>query len=438
MEQIQIDYLTADFLGVGIAPNGRKISYPYTLPGDVVSVEYTKKKSRPGRYRLVDFIHKQEWSEVRCPHFSECGGCAGQHIKYIDQCDLKFAPIKTAFKNDFDMEFETVTAEETFHYRSRMDFSVFPGPRIGLRARGNFRRVIDVNKCYIQTSWANEELEKIRLLLNEYSTFPWDRRSEVGGLKYVTLRKAKFTSESMTIFTFTDGFASHPEYEEFKERALQILGADHILNCFNRVKSEVSASGTIEILKGESTYKEVILGVPFQVPFDSFFQPNPAGFLPILHFIEKGLPRERTSLTDLFCGNGFFATLFGKSFPVIHCYELTASSIEVAKNNLLTLFPEKEIEATVVNLFLDTSLLRSDPDGVLILDPPRAGAGTKVNDWIRHSGPKDLFYVSCNPYSQLEDLKQYLEMYEPISCLLLDPYPHTPHCESVVHLRRKN
>ncbi len=438
MEQIQIDYLTADFLGVGTSPNGRKISYPYTLPGDLVSVEYTKKKSRPGRYRLVDFIYKHEWTEVRCPHFSDCGGCAGQHIKYSQQCDLKFEPIQNLFKKELDIEFETKSSEETFHYRSRMDFSVFPGPTIGLRARGNFRRVIDINKCYIQSNWANEELMKIRTLLSEFSYFPWDRRSEIGGLKYVTLRKAKFTSDSMTIFTFTEGFASHPEYEAFKERALQLLGAENILNCFNRVKSEVSASGNLEILKGHSTYKEEILRVPFQVPFDSFFQPNPAGFLPILNFIKTRMPKERSSLTDLFCGNGFFATIFGQSFPVIRCYELTASSIDVAKNNLRTLFPEKEIEATVVNLFQDTSLLRSDPKGILILDPPRAGAGAKVNDWIRQSGPQDLFYVSCNPYSQLEDLKQYRDIYEPIASLLLDPYPHTPHCESVVHLRRKN
>jgi tRNA/tmRNA/rRNA uracil-C5-methylase (TrmA/RlmC/RlmD family) len=319
-----------------------------------------------------------------------------------------------------------------------MDFSVFPGPLIGLRARGNFRRVIDINKCYIQSHWANEELSKVRTLLNEFIHYPWDRRSESGGLKYITLRKAKFTNDEMSIFTFTDGFASAPDFEAFKARTLQLLGAKNIIFCYNRVKSEVSASGESEILRGKGSYNEVILGVNFEIPFDSFFQPNPEGFLPILSFIKERLPDDKETLMDLFCGNGFFASIFGTSFPKIHAYELTPSSIEIANHTLTSLFPDKEIKTKVVNLFQDASLLETETSSVLILDPPRAGAGPKVNAWIQEHGPKDIFYVSCNPYSQLEDIKQYINEYEPMDSLLIDPYPHTPHCESVIHLRRKN
>jgi len=438
LDQIQINYLTEDFLGVGIAPNGKKISYPYTLPGDIVNVEYTKKKSRPGRYRLVNFEHKSAWTEVKCEHFSECGGCLGQQINYQTQCDLKFAPIQKRFREELNLEFETKISDQIFNYRSRMDFSVFPGPLIGLRARGNFRKVVDVNTCPIQSEWANEELDKIRNVILEFPNFPWDRRTAEGGLKYVTLRKAKFTNDQMSIFTFTDGFFSHPNYTEFKERIKQCLGAANIIFCFNRVKSEVSASGTFEIIKGKITYEEKIFDIPFFIPFDSFFQPNPAGFLPILEFIKKRLPTSATSFTDLFCGNGFFASIFGGSFPAIHCFELTASAIEIASQKLLELFPGKRIEAKVTNLFLDTSSLLSDPEGVLVLDPPRAGAGPKVNQWIKEYGPKDIFYVSCNPYSQLEDIKSFQSTYDCIASLLIDPYPHTPHSESVIHLRRKN
>lgn len=437
MEQIQIDSLTPDFLGVGIAPNGKKVSYPYTLPGDILSVEFSKKKSRPGRYRFINFLNQMERSTVKCEHFSECGGCAGQHILYEDQCNLKFSPIKKLFSETLNLDFDSQISNDIYHYRSRMDFSVFPGPTIGLRARGNFKRVINVKCCFIQSEWANEELTLVRQLVNEFSHFPWDRRDENGGLKYVTLRKAKFTEDNMSILTFTDGFSSHIDFENFKNRTLQLLSAKNIIFCFNRVKSEVSASGNSIVIRGMESYRENILGINFMVPFDSFFQPNPLGFLPILNFITTRLPEKKTSLTDLFCGNGFFASIFGSSFSKINCYELTPSSIEIAKKTLSTLFPGKEIHADVVNLFQDTSKLTSDPDGVLILDPPRAGAGASVNQWIAQNGPKDLFYVSCNPYSQAEDLRHFISEYEPISSLLIDPYPHTPHCESVIHLRRK-
>jgi tRNA (uracil-5-)-methyltransferase len=438
LEQIQIDFLSSDFLGVGIAPNGKKISYPYTLPGDIVSVELIKKRSRPNRYRLVDFIHKNSWSDARCSYFGECGGCAGQHIAYSEQCEVKFSPLKKAFSEVLGISLQSQSASEIYHYRSRMDFSVFPGPKIGLRARGDFRRIIDINFCHIQSEFANTELENVRKLLAEFSHYPWDRRSEAGGLKYVTLRKAKFTDDNISIFTFTEGFETTDDFDAFCKRTLELLNGQNIIFCFNRVKSEVSAMGRAQVLKGKDSFTENIMGTTFQVPFDSFFQPNPAGFLPILDFIKSRLPESKTSLTDLFCGNGFFATILGTEFSKINGYELTPSSIEIAKKTLLEIFPTKTTNASVVNLFQNTEGIEADADGVLVLDPPRAGAGAKVNQWIKEFGPRDVFYVSCNPYSQLEDTKQFISHYDALDCLLIDPYPHTPHCESVIHLRRKS
>ncbi|MCZ8157397.1 MAG: class I SAM-dependent RNA methyltransferase [Leptospira sp.] len=436
MEQIRIDSLSSDFLGTGIAPNGKKISYPYTLPGDLISVEMYKRKTRSTKYRLVEFLEKSERAPIPCQFYGECGGCAGQHIPYDDQCKIKFEPIQQLF-SQLGVQFQTINSDQIFNYRSRMDFSVFPGPTIGLRARGNFRRVIDIDHCFIHSDWANKELANVRNLLNEFPQLPWDRNSERGGLKYITIRKARFTEDCMTIFTFTEGFQFDSDFANFKERTLELCIANHIIFCYNRVKSEVSAMGRSEILKGSDVYHEIVLGRDFLIPFDSFFQPNPSGFLPILEFIQSHLPENRNCLIDLFCGNGFFSILFGTSFSKIKCYELTPSSIEIAKNALHRAFPEKEILTQVVNLFQDASLMECPSDSVLILDPPRAGAGGKVNVWIRENGPRDIFYVSCNPYSQREDLKFYQTHYDVVASLLIDPYPHTPHCESVLHLRRK-
>ncbi|BDA79570.1 putative RNA methyltransferase [Leptospira kobayashii] len=437
MDKIVIDSLTSDFLGQGIAPNGKKVSFPYALPGDELAIEITSKRRRQKKIRLLGYIQRAEWEGVLCEHFGTCGGCSAQHISYDKQTEIKFGPILSSFTKEVSIDLKSIPADTIYHYRSRMDFSVFPGPKIGLRAKGNFRHVVDVLRCSIQTEWANEELQRTRNIIEKFPNLPWDRRDEKGGLKYVTIRKAKFTDESTIIFTFTEGFETQEDHDLFLEETKTNLHSDNIIFCYNRVKSEVSAQGRSVVLRGKDGHTETIQGKNFFVPFDSFFQPNPEGFLPILEFIRTRLPENKQTLIDLFCGNGFFSLLFGKGFSSIHCFELTPSSIDTAKQLLNNEFPDAEINAQVANLFMDAGLLPKIRDGVLILDPPRAGSGKKVAEWIRDFGPNDVFYVSCNPESQKEDVKVFLESYTAKDGILIDPYPHTPHTESVIHFQRK-
>ncbi|GBF49863.1 tRNA (Uracil-5-)-methyltransferase domain protein [Leptospira ryugenii] len=437
MEEILITALNHEFHGLGVAPNGRKVSYPYTLPGDTIQVSFFKKRSRKARYLWEGWKEKVERPEGLCTHFGACGGCLGQHIDYSLQCDLKFAPIQKLFSDGFGFTFQTMPAEQSFGYRGRMDFSVFPGPTIGLRARGNFRRVVDVGTCLIQADNANALLSECRNLLSQYPEIPWDRRSESGGLKYITIRTSQSETDRMVIFTFTEGFDRQEIYQSFVSSTKEALSCEHIVFCFNRMKSEVSAQGESNVVRGNSYFKETILDKEFKIPFDSFFQPNPKGFLPILEFLEASLPKESEALLDLFSGSGFFSHLFGERFERIHCWELSPSSIAMAKETLLARFPEKQIYAEVKNLFQEERTEPREENAVLLLDPPRAGAGAKVMYWIKDFGPRDVFYISCNPYSQGEDLKSLKEVYQLKGGLLVDPYPHTPHCESVIHLQRK-
>lgn len=106
----------------------------------------------------------------------------------------------------------------------------------------------------------------------------WDRRSEEGGLKYLTIRKAQNANDGILIFTFTDGYESHPSMENFRNLCLNSLTQESLLFCYNRPKSEVSAFGRPEILRGKSTFIESVLGKSFEIPFDSFSNPIPMVF----------------------------------------------------------------------------------------------------------------------------------------------------------------
>lgn len=197
-----MESLDSDFSGIVTAPNGKKVNVFFVYPGDELHVEYVKRRPRQRSLRIQETIRNHDWQLVKCNVFGECGGCTGQHISYKEQLELKFTPILNSFQKDLGISIKPIPSEQIYEYRSRMDFSVFPGPIIGQRQRGNFRKVVPITSCSIQSDWANKALKDVQTVLNQMPDVIWDRRSEDGGLKYLTIRKAQNTEDGILIFTF--------------------------------------------------------------------------------------------------------------------------------------------------------------------------------------------------------------------------------------------
>jgi 23S rRNA (uracil1939-C5)-methyltransferase len=74
---------------------------------------------------------------------------------------------------------------------------------------------------------------------------------------------------------------------------------------------------------------------------------------------------------------------------------------------------------------------------VLVLDPPRAGAGGKVMRRIARACPERIVYVSCNPTTLARDLVELRPFgYTVTAVQPLDLFPQTYHVETVVALTR--
>ncbi|EMJ47271.1 class I SAM-dependent RNA methyltransferase [Leptospira santarosai] len=438
-----IEFVNSKLRGVSVV-NNTPIEIPYSLPGDTYHVTFFKKKRRKPSVKS-DLIFRTPRTVIPpCPAFTKCGGCSGQHISYEEQFHYKTATLLRSYQKDFGIEPVLYPALKKLHYRNRMDFAVFPGPVIGQREAGSFRYIVDLESCLIQSEESNAELKRFRSMISEFPDLPYDRKSDSGFLKYLTLRKAKNSSELMTILTFAEEFKNSDQEKEFAKACLKYLKADHILFCFNRRKGEISAIGDVNVLKGKDSYLEFVSGKEFRVPFDSFFQPNPEGFQPILDFIEKEIPKSSDHLIDLFCGSGFFSRIFAHRFRKITGIDSVESSLEIARKQISFDFPEIEFSYLKEDLFSKKSsprlndLLQSREKNVLIADPPRAGLGEFVTEALKNSTTSSFFYVSCNPTSQKEDLWKLKDFFRIQKILITDPYPQTPHLESVALLSSRS
>ncbi|MDQ1074028.1 MULTISPECIES: class I SAM-dependent RNA methyltransferase [Microbacterium] len=76
--------------------------------------------------------------------------------------------------------------------------------------------------------------------------------------------------------------------------------------------------------------------------------------------------------------------------------------------------------------------------GVVLLDPPRAGAGREVVEGIAALTPSTVVYVACDPVALSRDLATFAEHgYVAANGIRgVDLFPHTHHVEAVVVLRR--
>lgn len=86
--------LLEDIEITGIAAEGKALTrindivcfVPYTVPGDVVDLQVTRKKNsfmeaRVERYKKLS----DKRTEAVCPHYGTCGGCKWQILPYEEQ-----------------------------------------------------------------------------------------------------------------------------------------------------------------------------------------------------------------------------------------------------------------------------------------------------------------------------------------------------------------
>ena len=130
--------------------------------------------------------------------------------------------------------------------------------------------------------------------------------------------------------------------------------------------------------------------------------------------------------------SAFLADRVGPSGKVI-CVEQDRAAAANAKKNL-----SGHTQAQVVSGSTKQVLSRglAAPD-LVVLDPPRSGAGREVVELIASAGPRTVAYVACDPASLSRDLKLFADGgYSAQRVRGFDLFPMTHHVECVALLER--
>jgi 23S rRNA (uracil1939-C5)-methyltransferase len=151
-----------------------------------------------------------------------------------------------------------------------------------------------------------------------------------------------------------------------------------------------------------------------------------------------GLTGEET-VYDLYTGTGTIALFISHLAKKVVGIDNVPTAIEDARtnaiinnrNNLVFLAGDLKDSLTA-----EVYAANGNPD-VVITDPPRSGMHREGILRLKSSGAKKIVYISCNPVTQVRDIRHLSETYRIVKAQAVDMFPQTSHVENVVLLERR-
>jgi 23S rRNA (uracil1939-C5)-methyltransferase len=168
----------------------------------------------------------------------------------------------------------------------------------------------------------------------------------------------------------------------------------------------------------------------YWVPRGAFFQVNRFLLPELLRLVTAS--RSGSLAWDLYAGVGLFSRALAARFAEVTAVEIAEPAVSaLASSKLGNLHV---VKATTLS-FLRTAVLHRERPELIVLDPPRTGAGPEVCELLANIAAPTLVYVSCSPETLPADLATLAASGYRVSELHLpDLFPQTTHIESVAVL----
>ena len=440
--------------------DGKVLFVPQCVPGDVVDVRLTRKRSGYMEGVVVNLVKPSPIRlEPFCEHYGTCGGCKWQPLPYEKQLEFKQQQVIDQLTRIGHLQLPEITpilgSEKTRYYRNKLEFT-FSNRRwilsgedaeslstteklgLGFHISGFFDKVLDIKQCHLQAEPSNA----IRLFIREYAVENglefFDLREQTGFLRNMVVRTSS-TGEVMLIvvFAYEDVEARKGLLDAVQARFPEISSLHYVIN-----GKRNDSIGDLEAVhySGADCIYEVMEGIRFRISPKSFYQTNSEQAYRLYSVVREFADLKGDEVVyDLYTGTGtiglFLSPKAKKVVGIEYVKEATDDAKINAQNNGITnsTFYAGDMKDMLTGEFIKQN---GKPD-LVVLDPPRAGIHQDVAKVLLEAAPPKMVYVSCNPASQARDLAILSEKYEITKVRPVDMFPHTHHVENVVALRLK-
>ena len=362
---------------------GQVIFVRHAIPGERCRIIITSTGSSFNRADVIEVLDPSP-DRVIAPcsfsHQAGCGGCDFQHISLTRQRQLKSDVIAEQFLRIAKMSVQ-VDVEEVggpLHWRTRSIATTTKDGKLGFYGSRS-HTVVPIQDCII----AVENMEMPELAAR---TWRGDVRIEIA-----------------TSNTGERNIALSPKRGE----------------------------GQARLTEGNQTLHEVVAGKTLKVSQDSFWQAHvkaPEVLTEVL--LNFAQLQSGDHVLDLYGGVGLFTAamidIVGGNGS-IDLIESSKSATSDAAKNFANNSNVRIATGDVAKL-----LPRIAKADVVVLDPPRIGAGKTVLAEIARMGPRAVVYIACDPAALARDTAYFLELgYSIAKIRAFDLFPMTHHIECI-------
>ncbi len=433
-------------------------------PGDKVIAQIRKKKKSYAEARLIEILEPSDYrTDARCNYFGTCGGCKAQDMDYGVQVQYKEKQVRDIFERMGGLTgFEflpIVPSEKIYFYRNKMEFSfadrrwiteeeVASGEEIpdrdfalGLHIPRIYDKVLDIKECFLQSEISNDILNFTRDFFKSREVKIYSTKTHEGYLRNLVIKSAHHTGELMVnLVTASEDTDLISQYgAELKKNFPQITT---FINNINLRKAQVAIGDYENVIFGPGFIYDYIGKKKYRVSANSFFQTNTLQAEKLYDIaVEFGEFRQDDVVYDLYSGAGTIAIYLSEKVKEVYAVEAVEAAVADAKINmeLNNVHNMQFIKADLNKSFYPIAEKHNFPKpDVIVADPPRSGMNPKTVADIIKLSPDRIVYVSCNPTTQIRDIKEFIENgYELLKVRPVDMFPHTYHIENVALLKRR-
>jgi len=396
--RIVIDGIAHGGDGVGRL-DGKAVFVPGALPGETVTVTLTQQRPRYARGRLLTVITPApERVDPPCPYVARCGGCDLQHVSVDGQAALKQRIVTEQLARLGGLNEPTVTPtvqiNDTPSYRSQTRMHVTATGVLGFYAE-HTHTVVPIDHCLVLNPAVQQARDQIGIAPGAASV---TIRSFAGGNASVTLEPSDT--------------ADHTVFADTHARLSQ-------LDTITLADTPDAAALTVTV--GEHT---------FHVPAGAFFQASPAAAKAITDAVlDRTGDTTGARVADLYAGIGLFTVPLAHRGAAVTAVESHRVAARAARLNTSDTPKPVTVITDTVEQFLTHQTNAFD---VVVLDPPRAGAGAEVIAGVVRLNPQRIVYVACDVAALARDARTLSNLgYTFVDATPIDAFTMTHHVEVI-------
>lgn len=333
---------------------------------------------------------------------------------------------------------------------------------------GRTHIIVECDKCIVGFKDSEKILHSIKQALIEFGLSIYDEKTHEGIFREVMLRKGNVSNEvSITYIVNDKNYKNNIDlYQKFDSCVMkkyndidissQLVLSTSTLN-INTSNNNVIFGNNNVVLRGSGYIIDSIGNVKYHISPESFYQVNidmtKKLYDTVLEFADfKGDER----VLDLYCGIGTISLYIAKYVKNVCGIEIVEKAVENAKENAKInniknskficeniancginkgIFDEKGHNNTISYEDNIKIVFKNGSYDTIIIDPPRKGLDIETIEFIKHTNPKKIIYVSCDPATLSRDLNILCHesngLYKLVEVKNVDMFPHTMHIETV-------